>query len=102
VKAPLQRLPARRSRCNHGGKMKPNRIEMLSGGRFVSHHELAMVYFDSRHRVIQIKLEGGALGELVEELQPEDIFTSSDWPKRSYRPQLFTVNGGDGVSVIEF
>jgi hypothetical protein len=82
--------------------MKTHRIERLSGGRFVSHHEHALVYFDSRHRVIQTKLEGGVLGELVEELQPEGIFTSSDWPKRSYRPQLLTVNGGAGVNVIEF
>ena len=82
--------------------MKTNRIEMLSGGRFVSHHDHAMVYFDSRHRVIKTELEGGMLAELVEELQPEGIFTSSDWPKRSYRPQLLTVNGGDGVRVIEF
>ena len=61
-----------------------------------------MVYFDSRHRVIKTELEGGMLAELVEELQPEGIFTSSDWPKRSYRPQLLTVNGGDGVRVIDF
>jgi hypothetical protein len=83
-------------------RQKTHRIDMLSGGRFVSHHDHAMVYFDSRHRVIQTKLEGGVLGELVEELQPEEIFTSPDWPRRSYRPQLLTVNGGDGVSVIEF
>jgi hypothetical protein len=41
------------------------------------------------------------MGELVEQLQPEDIFTSTDWPKRSYRHQLETVNGGDGINVIE-
>ena len=74
---------------------------MLSGGRFVSHHNDALVYFDSRHRVTKIELEGGMLGELVEELQPESIFTSPDWPKRSYRAQLFTVHGRDGVKVIE-
>jgi hypothetical protein len=66
------------------------------------HHDDAIVYFDSRHRVTKTKLEGGLMGELVEELQPEDIFTSSDWPKRSYRHQLETINRGDGVSVIEF
>ena len=81
--------------------MKANRIEMLSGGRFVSHHDHALVYCDSRHRVTKIELEGGMLGELVEELQPEGIFPSPDWPKRSYRAQLFTVTGGDGVKVIE-
>lgn len=79
-----------------------NRIEMVSGGRFFSHHDNAIVYFDSRHRVTETKLEGGLMGELVEELQPEDILTSFDWPKRSYRHQLETVNWGDRVSVIEF
>jgi hypothetical protein len=79
-----------------------NRIEMVSGGRFFSHHDQAIVYFDSRHRVTKTKLDGGLIGELVEELQPQGIFTSSDWPKRSYRHQLETVNRGDGVSVIEF
>ena len=39
--------------------------------------------------------------EVVEELQPEGIFTSPDWPKRSYRAQLFTVHGRDGVKVVE-
>jgi hypothetical protein len=86
----------------NAAEMKTNRIEMVSGGRFFSHHDDAIVYFDSRHRVTKTKLEGGLMGELVEELQPEDIFTSSDWPKRSYRHQLETVNGGDRVSVIEF
>jgi hypothetical protein len=86
----------------NAAEMKTKRIEMVSGGRFFSHHDDAIVYFDSRHRVTKTKLEGGLMGELVEELQPEDIFTSSDWPKRSYRHQLETVNGGDRVSVIEF
>lgn len=73
---------------------------MLSGGRFVSHRDQALVYYDSRHRVIQTQLEGGCRGELVAELQPEGIFTTPDWPKRSYRTQLFTVRGDDGVRVI--
>ena len=83
------------------GAKLTNRIEMVSSGRFFSHHDRAIVYFDSRHRVSKTKLEGGQIAELVEELQPEEIFTSSDWPKRSYRHQLETVNGTDGVSVIE-
>jgi hypothetical protein len=74
---------------------------MVSAGRFFSHHDDAIVYFDSRHRLTKTKLEGGLMGELVEELQPEDIFTSSDWPKRSYRHQLEALNASDGVSVIE-
>ena len=82
--------------------MKTNRIEMVSGGRFLSHRGHAIVYFDSRHRVTKTKLEGGMLAELMEELQPEDIFTSSDWPKRSYRYQLETVKGSGAGSVIDF
>ena len=61
---------------------------MLSGGRFVSHHEQALVYYDSRHRVIQTQLEGGSRGELVEELQPEGIFTAPDWPKQIGRAHV--------------
>ena len=75
---------------------------MVRGGRFLSHREYAIVYFDSRHRVTKIKLEGGLTGELVEALQPEENFTSSDWPKRSYRYQLETVTGAGVVSVFEF
>ena len=82
--------------------MKTNRIENVNGGRFFSHHDHGITYFDSRHRVTKTKLEGGMLAELVEELQPEDIFTSSDWPKRFYRYQLETVKGGGGGSVIDF
>src|SRR6516164_10832590 len=53
-------------------------------------------------RLYLTRLEGGLIGELVEGLEPQDIFPSSDWPKRSYRHQLETINRGDGVSVIEF
>jgi hypothetical protein len=81
------------------GAKLTNRIEIVSRGRFFFHHDHAIVYFDSRHRVTKTKLEGGLMGELVEELQPQEI--SSDWPKRSYRHQLETVNGRDWVSVIE-
>jgi hypothetical protein len=82
--------------------MKANRIEMVNRGRFLSHHDHATVYYDSRHRVTKTKLGGGWTGELVEWLQPEDIFTSPNWPKRSYRYQLETVNWGGAVSLIEF
>jgi hypothetical protein len=77
------------------------RTFVLKSGRFFSHHDDAIVYFDSRHRLTKTKLGGGLMGKLVEELQPEDIVTLSDWPKRSYRYQLEALNGGDGVSVIE-
>ena len=40
------------------------------------------------------------MGELVEEVEPEDIFTSFNWPKRSYRHQLETVNGATGLALL--
>jgi len=83
-------------------KYETNRIENMNGGRFFSHHDHGITYFDSRHRVTKTKLEGGMLAELMEELQPENIFTSSDWPRRSYRYQLETVKGDGGGSVIDF
>ena len=73
---------------------------MVSAGRFLSHHDHAIVYFDSRHRVTKTKFEGGMMGELVEEVEPEDIFTSFNWPKRSYRHQLETVNGATGLALL--
>ena len=75
---------------------------MVSGGRFFSHHHQAIVYFDSRHRVTKTVLEDGMIGELVEEVQPEDILTPDIWPKRSYRHKVATLNSRDGVRVIEF
>ena len=96
------RLPIRYGETQDLGAKLTNRIQMVSGGRFFSHHDHAIVYFDSRHRVIKTKLEGGLIGELVEELQPQEIFASSDWPKRAYRHQLETVNGAGVVSCIEF
>jgi len=46
--------------------MTNNRIEILSGGRFVSHHASGVdVYHDSRHRIIRSRVEGGCLAELV-------------------------------------
>jgi len=46
--------------------MTSNRIEILSGGRFVSHHASGVdVYHDSRHRIIRSRVEGGCLAELV-------------------------------------
>jgi len=40
------------------GAKLTNRIQMVSRGRFFSHHAHAIVYFDSRHRVTKTRLEG--------------------------------------------
>jgi hypothetical protein len=42
-------------------------IKRLSAGRFISAHTGATVYRDSRHRLIKTKLEGGVIGELMQE-----------------------------------
>jgi len=44
-------------------------IKQLSGGRSISTHIGATVYHDSRHRLIKTKLEGGVIGELMQELR---------------------------------
>jgi hypothetical protein len=43
-------------------------IKQLSGGRFISAHIGATLYHDSRHRLIKTKLEGGVIGELMQEI----------------------------------
>jgi hypothetical protein len=73
--------------------MTTNRIEMLSGGRFISHHLGAEAYHDSRHRVIKVKYSSGGFGELIQELQPDG----------SWRNQmLVTVSPADQRSIIEY
>jgi hypothetical protein len=44
-------------------------IKQLSAGRFISAHIGATVYHDSRHRLIKTKLEGGVIGELMQEIR---------------------------------
>ena len=59
-------------------------IDRLPNGRFVSHHDGgATVYYDSRHKIVQSKLEGGFVGELVMERT-----------ENGYRNQMVCVRGG--------
>jgi hypothetical protein len=69
---------------------------MLNGGRFISRHGSAICCYDSRHKITKTDV-----GELVEQLLPEPI-VNSDWPKRSYRPQLEICAGNKALSLIEF
>jgi hypothetical protein len=73
--------------------MTTNRIEMLSGGRFISHHLGAEIYHDSRHQVIKVNYSSGGFGELIKELQPD-----GSWRKQ----MLATVGPGDQRSIIEY
>jgi hypothetical protein len=66
---------------------------MLCGGRFLSHHIGAEVYYDSRRRVVKTLFTGGGHGELIRERQP-------DW---SYRNQILLIVSPDGKrSTIEY
>ena len=51
-----------------------NRIEMLSGGRFLSRHTGATVYHDSRNKIIKVALSEGGFMELVQALQEDGSF----------------------------
>ena len=57
-----------------------HRIEMLKGGRFISHHADAEVYYDSRHKVIKSRMEGGGFFELIKEMQADGSYRSQCFP----------------------
>ncbi len=63
--------------------MKNHKITMLEGGRFISQHLGAIIYFDARHRVIKTRLTGGVWAELVQERLGDD----------SYRNQFISIGG---------
>jgi hypothetical protein len=67
-----------------------NRIQMMNGGRFISHHEAAELYYDSRHKVIKARMEGGGFFELVKEIQADG----------SYRDQMLSTVGPSGERLI--
>jgi hypothetical protein len=63
--------------------MKNHKIEMLNGGRFISTHIGATVYYDARHRIIKTRLTGGKWAELVQERQTDG----------SYLDQFLSIEG---------
>lgn len=52
----------------------PRKITMLDRGRFFSQHAGGTVYYDSRHRIYKVPMEGGFIFELVQEMQPNGTF----------------------------
>ena len=71
-----------------------NEITITSNGIVVSKHVRGVVCaYDSRHRILKVPLEGGAIAELVQER------TSIS---NEFRSQLLTVNKGGDASVIWF
>jgi hypothetical protein len=69
----------------------PKQIQMMNGGRFISHHDAAELYFDSQHKIIKTRLEGGGFLELVKELQTDG----------SYRDEMLSIVSprGDGAII---
>jgi hypothetical protein len=49
-------------------------ITMLNGGRFISGHEGATVYYDSHHKVLKVPVEGDVVPELVVERQSDGSY----------------------------
>jgi hypothetical protein len=72
--------------------MTTNRIEIISAGRFISHHASGVdVYYDSRHRIIKSRVEGGGLAELV---------LARDDEGGHYRAQMLLTSDRDGNRSI--
>jgi hypothetical protein len=67
-----------------------SKIRMLDRGRFISKHNGGLVYHDSRHRIHQVPLFGGFIGELVQEYQSDG----------SFRDQLLTIRGPEGETCL--
>jgi hypothetical protein len=53
---------------------KGDRIQMIKGGRFISHHDAAELYYDSRHKIIKTRMEGGGFFELVKVTQADGSY----------------------------
>jgi hypothetical protein len=81
---------------NEAGLMK-NEITITRRGMVISKHPSGVICgYDSRHRILKVRLQGGVIAELVQER------TGSDTISGEYRNQLLTVNNGSEASIIEF
>ena len=69
--------------------MKP-KITTLDRGRFLSRHDGAIVYYDSRHQVLKVRMEGGYTFELVRERLQDG----------SYRDQLLSSRSNEGETSV--
>jgi len=65
-------------------------IAMPNGGRFISGHEGATVYYDLRHKVLKVPVEGDVVLALLVERQSDG----------SYRNQLLTTRKPDGTTTV--
>jgi hypothetical protein len=88
--------PFLRKTIKEANQMK-NEITITGQGRVISKHASGVTcVYDSRHRILNVPLEGGVIAELVQER------TGSDTIYCEYRNQLLTVVNGRDATVIEF
>jgi hypothetical protein len=59
-------------------------------GGFVSYQEASELYYDSRHKVIKTRMEGGGFFELVKEMQADG----------GYRDQMLSTVSPSGERLI--
>ena len=72
-------------------------ITITKRGIVISKHESGVICaYDSRHRILKVRLEGGVIAELLQER------TGSDTIHANFRNQLLTTKNGSDASVIEF
>ena len=74
-----------------------NEITITKRAVVISQHASGVICaYDSRHRILKVRLQGGALAELVQERTANGTICGE------YRNQLLTVINGSEASVIEF
>ena len=80
-----------------GAGVMKNEITITRRGILISKHASGVICaYDSRHRILKVRLQGGVIAELVQER------TGTDTICGKFRNQLLTVNNGSDASVIEF
>lgn len=74
-----------------------NEITITKRAIVISKHANGVICaYDSRHRILKVRLQGGVVAELVQERTANDTICGE------YRNQLLTVINGSDASVIEF
>jgi len=74
-----------------------NEITITRRGILISKHASGVICaYDSRHRILKVRLQGGVIAELVQERADDGTICGE------YRNQLLTINNGSDSSLIEF
>ena len=74
-----------------------NEITITRRAMVINKHASRVICaYDSRHRILKVRLQGGVIAELVQERIDNETICGK------YRNQLLTINNGSDSSVIEF